>query len=163
MSEPGPAFDDDSHAIPSVDFDFDAIDPQPEKSPIPGWNEAKLAAVADGLNQIVAWLAATYQATRNGDTVRIVGRKAICLAFILRPEMFKERSMAELANKIGVSRQALHRFSREVWEIGNGRFQHGSLQHGHQKESNITKALRKRLNKDDEAPKLYDPLWPLVH
>ena len=71
--------------------------------------------------------------------------------------------MTELATRLGVTKQALGRFSVELKQMANGRFVHSTMQPHHNRDSIVAQTQRRRqeLEAEDPPVKIYDENWPM--
>jgi hypothetical protein len=125
--------------VPIVDFDYDEIDrnlgfSEPYGAAVNGWTKEKMEHCAEGLNEIACWLATS-------GTVQAAGLRALMLAFKLVPHMFPERCRSELAKHLGVTKQALNKYSTQIFMLGHGRFWGVGDFHG---DASTTEAREKR-------------------
>ncbi|HOX58959.1 MAG TPA: hypothetical protein P5205_17875 [Candidatus Paceibacterota bacterium] len=102
--------------VGTVDFDFDAIDARLGTAPPETDRDRAFRQAGDLLEVLCVWLA-------DSQTISSAGLRAFALAWTLRPGAFEERSIAELAKRLGVTRQSIGKYCTSVYEMGHGIFQ----------------------------------------
>lgn len=108
----------------STDFDFDAVD-KALGSNGDTIDEETMTRLTTALVLLVRWIC-DVSLRKGADAV--VGRRAIALAWVLRPEIFNGQSLSALAAQLGTKKMNLSRWTAEfsrVFHLRNRGQSHG--------------------------------------
>jgi hypothetical protein len=97
------------------EFDYDEIDRRLGNKPETEQHDKDIDRAADMLGHLVYWFSTS-------ETINSAGLRAFALSFSLRPDLFSEKTMAELARRLGVTKQALTKRASELFHPSNGIF-----------------------------------------
>jgi hypothetical protein len=111
-----PAFDDDSHAVPSVDFDYDAIDGVQEELATLSQEDVDRAALA--FTELLRWVFC------NGNLEGLKVR-TIIVCWIFLKHLRTQHTLTGIAEKFGLHKQSIGRH-HDVFKL---RFPHIKTPH----------------------------------
>lgn len=120
----------DGQTVQTCGFDYDAVDKALGlREPITPRDKA-FADAADLLEVLAVWIA-------DSGTITSAGRRALALAYALRPGSFPDRSTAALARRMGTTRQSLLKYTSEIYRMAHGLFVTRTMQSNGRREKQV--------------------------